>query len=112
MSELSSYLKLGDDLIVTFLDHCENGDGPLTCVVHGRLSSVGEDYIIVDSWHPEIHWGDDENTTSFTIVTSCIKNLVVMKPKVIIKIDSCEADDETHCCGQSTAPNPDKDTSE
>ena len=113
MRHLSSHLTVGDTLQITFWDHCENGIGPMACVVNGRLSVIEEDYVTVESWHPsECEDNDDENTTSFTIISSCITRLVVMKPQVIIKIDSCAAEDETHCCGQSTTLNRDKDTSE
>jgi len=113
MRQLSTHLTVGSPLQITFWDHCENGIGPMACVVQGRLSVIEDDYVTVESWHPsECGDNDDENTTSFTIVSSCITRLVVLEPQVIITIDSCEAEDETHCCGQSITLNHAKDTSE
>lgn len=101
-------VALGDVIQIDFLDHVQDGtDGPLECSVYGSLTDIGDNYLTVTSWH-----GCEDNTTTFTIITSCISSLVVFKPNVIIKIDSPEADDETHCGGQSITPNPVMDTSE
>ena len=108
MREVNDNLLLGDVIEMTFLDHVQDStDGPLECSVYGSLTDIGENYLTVTSWQ-----GCENNTTTVTIMTSCISSLVVFKPNVIIKIDSPEADDETHCGGQSIAPNPVMDTSE
>jgi len=108
LREINENLLLGDVIQIDFLDHVQDAtDGPLECSVYGSLTDIGDNYLTVTSWH-----GCENNTTTFTIITSCISSLVVFKPNVIIKIDSPEADDETHCGGQSITPNPVTDTSE
>ena len=102
-------VKLRDVIQIDFLDHVQDAtDGPLKCSVYGSLTEIGDNYLTVTSWQG----CDEDNTTTFTIITSCISSLVVFKPNVIITIDSPEADDETHCGGQSITPNPVTDTSE
>jgi len=111
LREVNDNLLLGDVIQIDFLDHVQDStDGPLECSVYGSLTDIGDNYLTVTSWQPSDCCQD--NTTTFTIITSCISSLVVFKPNVIIKIDSPEADDETHCGGQSTTPNPVMDTSE
>lgn len=63
---------IGDIIQIDFLDHVQDStDGPLECTVYGSLTDIGDNYLTVTSWHCE------DNTTTFTIITSCISSLVV-----------------------------------
>ena len=65
--------ELGDIIQIDFLDHVQDStDGPLECTVYGSLTDIGDNYLTVTSWQ-----GCEDNTTTFTIITSCISGLVV-----------------------------------
>jgi len=67
----------GDIVQIDFLDHAQDSeDGPISCTVYGCVIDQGEHYITVASWQTHI---DDFEDTTFTIVTSCITSLVVLK---------------------------------
>lgn len=68
---------IGDIVQIDFLDHAQDSeDGPISCTVYGCVIDQGEHYITVASWQTHI---DDFEDTTFTIVTSCITSLVVLK---------------------------------
>ena len=69
--------ELGDIVQIYFLDHAQDSeDGPILCTVYGCVIDQGDHYITVASWQTHI---DDFEDTTFTIVTSCITSLVVLK---------------------------------
>ena len=69
--------ELGDIVQIYFLDHAQDSeDGPILCTVYGCVIDQGDHYITVASWQTHI---DDCEETTFTIVTSCITSLVVLK---------------------------------
>lgn len=69
--------ELGDIVQIYFLDHAQDSEeGPILCTVYGCVIDQGEHYITVASWKTHI---DDFEDTTFTIVTSCITSLVVLK---------------------------------
>ena len=75
--------KPGDIVKVTFLDHVEDGDTPLRCIVVGRLKYrgkvlSGKRFIVVESWFfdKEISVATSEaNAKVFTILTSTVLSL-------------------------------------
>lgn len=68
---------IGDIVQIDFLDHAQDSeDGPILCTVYGCVIDHGAHYITVASWQTHI---DDFEDTTFTIVTSCITGLVVLK---------------------------------
>ncbi len=69
--------SVGDIVQIYFLDHAQDSaDGPILCTVYGCVKDQGEHYITVASWQTHV---DDFEDTTFTIVTSCITSLVVLK---------------------------------
>lgn len=69
--------SIGDIVQIDFLDHAQDSeDGPISCTVYGCVIDQGFNYITVASWQTHI---DDFEDTTFTIVTSCITSLVVLK---------------------------------
>ena len=101
---------IGNIVQIDFLDHAQDSEnGPLFCTVYGSVTDLDDNYITVASW--QTHGGDFESTT-FTIVTSCISSLVVLQPSHHNDRLQTEADDATHCGGQSITLNPTTDTSD
>jgi len=77
--------KKGDIVGVTFLDHVESGHEakPIKFAVFGRLVSEDKRSVCVGSWvyaNPRRRM-QDGNTTTFTILKSCIEKFVVYEPR-------------------------------
>jgi hypothetical protein len=74
--------KAGDVVAVEFMDHCENSEKPLRCVVYGRLVAVQKHAYVIDSWEPmDVEREPGNNTTTYTLVKETVKRMTVLVSK-------------------------------
>jgi hypothetical protein len=76
--------KVGDIVEVEFLDHVEDASEPYLFKVWGRIDKINKDSYSILSWaHAAPGDGSDpHNEKRFTIVTSTIKKLTHLVPKL------------------------------
>jgi hypothetical protein len=71
-------VKIGDIVVLTFLDHVEDGEGPILFCVAGRVSEVTRKHIAVCSWwYADQPHTVDENVKRFDIVRGAMKRIDV-----------------------------------
>lgn len=78
-------IKLGDIVEVTFFDHVQSPDvsDAMAFCVYGRLVAMNKQSLTVACWtHASKRKKCDHNTTTFTILRSCVKTAVTLVPKV------------------------------
>ena len=65
--------RKGSIMAVTFDDHVEDGDAPISFVVFGRISKVAKTHICIDSWvYADSNEKHDSNEKRFTILRKVI----------------------------------------
>tara|TARA_R110000851_G_scaffold83469_6_gene182309 strand:+ start:1093 stop:1332 length:240 start_codon:yes stop_codon:yes gene_type:complete len=77
-------MKVNDTVAITFLDHVESSKGAKAekFTVFGRIISITKRSVIVASWaYANRRRKCDHNTTTYTILRSCIENVDVLLPK-------------------------------
>ena len=77
---MKTNVEVGDIIEVGFDDHCMNSDELLNCTAYGRVHSINDTKITLDSWHPtyDIDRQIKDNTECFTIVRATITALSVL----------------------------------
>jgi hypothetical protein len=74
--------RKGDEVIVHFDDHVEDGDGPLRCLVRGKLIKKGPKYVTIEAWTCIADaQTNDSNHKTYTILTSTIVGYSVLTPR-------------------------------
>ena len=77
-------MKAGDVVAIQFLDHVESGHGAKAerFVVYGRVVKVDARAIIVASWaYSAVRRRCDHNTTTYTILRSCVEKVTRLEPE-------------------------------
>jgi len=82
-------VSIGDVVAITFLDHCEDGDGDgaMAFVVYGRVLKNSRVFFMVESWtyeDPDADRSRDskDSVKSFTIVKSAVSAVDILRPAV------------------------------
>ena len=67
-------IKIGDLVMVQFLDHAlheKGGDGPVNVTVYGRVNTISDEHIHVQTFHSTNDHSDND-FDGYSIVRSCI----------------------------------------
>ncbi len=69
---MSRAFRRGWVVAITFDDHAEDSDEPVSCILYGRVTKVHRRYVVVESWaNPDPDAADDD-IKQFTILKSTI----------------------------------------
>jgi len=75
--------KVGDVVEVEFLDHVENSDTPLPCIVYGRVRKLTEATIAIESWTFDEPSGvshhDFDNRKVWGLIRDAVLRIEVLK---------------------------------
>jgi hypothetical protein len=77
-------MKVNDTVAITFLDHVESSKGAKAekFTVFGRIINITKRSVIVASWaYANRRRKCDHNTTTYTILRSCIESVDILNPK-------------------------------
>ena len=76
MRSSKTFPKLGEDVSITFIDHCQDGESVVHCTVRGVIVNITEIEICVESWttHED---NSPHNRTRFCIVRSTITSIII-----------------------------------
>jgi len=73
-------MQLGDVVAITFRDHCQGSDEPVTFIAYGRVSAKNKEFVTVDAWaYAHEYAARDQNIERFCILRSAIKKVEVLK---------------------------------
>ena len=65
--------RKGTIMAVTFDDHVEDGDAPISFTVYGRIANVTRSFVSIDSWvYTDRSEKHDSNEKRFTILRKTI----------------------------------------
>lgn len=75
--------SVGDEVIIYFDDHVENGDSPIPCTVRGKLLIKAGGFVVVEAWSclDEDESVNKANHKIFTVVTGAVRGYAVTKPE-------------------------------
>ena len=72
--------RAGNVLAITFLDHVEDGNEAIECVVYGRLDHTTRHAYVIDSWYITGEEYDEHNFKRFVILKKVVSKLEILKP--------------------------------
>lgn len=68
----------GHIVSITFLDHAEDSDGPMECMVYGRLHKTTRQAYVVDSWVCDDPDAEKSSTKRFVILKRVVSSIKVL----------------------------------